>query len=67
MADGGKTMPQGRSNGLLELARMMVKQAIMLRRTGLKRDAIALARRAIEINTLGHAQLKPKPVKLRVN
>ncbi len=58
-------MPQGRSNGLLELARMMVKQAIMLKRTGLKRDAIALARRAIEINTLGHAQMKLKPIRVR--
>lgn len=60
-------MPQGHTNRLLELARMMVKQAIMLKRTGLKRDAIALARRAIRINTLGHAQLKLRPAKVRIN
>ncbi len=58
-------MPQGRTNGLLDLARMMVKQAIMLKHTGLKRDALALARRAIKINTLGHAQLKMQPVRVR--
>lgn len=58
-------MPQGRTNGLLELARMMVKQAIMLKRSGAGRDAVALARRAIKLNALGHAQLKMQPVRVK--
>lgn len=57
-------MSQFRSNKLLELAHMMVKQAIMLKRSGSKRDAVALARRAISINTLGHAQMRLNPVRV---
>lgn len=47
-----------RSNTLLDMARMMVKQARMLKSAGLVREARQLARRAIEMNTLGHAQMR---------
>ena len=60
-------MTTNRSNGLLDLARMMVKQAIMLKRSGLVREARDVARRAIEINALGHRQMQPKPVKICIS
>ncbi len=60
-------MTSNRSNGLLNLARMMVKQAKMLKRSGLLREARDVARRAIEINALGHRELRARPVKICIH
>jgi hypothetical protein len=49
---------------ILDLARMMVKQARMLKNAGLVREARDLARRAIELNSFGHMQMKLQPVRV---
>ncbi|QKV17687.1 hypothetical protein [Oricola thermophila] len=56
-----------RSNLLLDLARMMIKQARLLKAQGLLAEARAMARRAIELDHAGHAaaRLQPIPVKSR--
>lgn len=56
-----------RSNRLLELARMMVKQAIMLKRSGLVREARLLAQRAIEINARGHREMRARPARICIS
>lgn len=56
-------MPK-RSNKLLELARMMMKQARILRDAGLPSEAEALARRALSLKADGWAQRVPVPVRI---
>ncbi|MEQ8401328.1 MAG: hypothetical protein RIB53_05685 [Roseitalea porphyridii] len=55
-----------RSNKALDLARMMIKQAKLLKGAGLIAEAKALARRAIEINAIGHqaTRLQAQPVRI---
>jgi hypothetical protein len=56
-----------RPNLLLDLARIMIKQAKLLKAQGLFSEARGMARRAIELNHVGHAsmRLQPIPVKAR--
>ena len=56
-----------RPNLLLDLARIMIKQAKLLKAQGLFSEARGMARRAIELNHVGHAsmRLQPVPVKTR--
>ena len=56
-----------RSSMILDLARVMIKQAKMLKAQGLFAEARAIARRAIELNHVGHAteRLQPVPVRIR--
>jgi len=55
-----------RSNKALDLARMMITQAKLLKGSGLIAEAKALARRAIEINAIGHqaTRLQAQPVRI---
>lgn len=55
-----------RSNRALDLARMMIKQAKLLKGAGLAADAKALARRAITINAIGHRamQMQAEPIRI---
>lgn len=52
---------------VLDLARAMIKQAKMLKHQGLIAEARAIARRAVELNHMGHAsqRLQPVPVRTR--
>ena len=56
-----------RPNLLLDLARVMIKQAKLLKAQGFMAEARSLARRAIELDQIGHASLRlqPIPVKAR--
>ena len=56
-----------RSSLILDLARVMIKQAKMLKAQGLFAEARAIARRAVELNHVGHAseRLQPVPVRIR--
>lgn len=56
-----------RTNKALELARMMIKQAKMLKGAGFATEARTLARRAIEINTMGHHALRVQAEPVRVS
>jgi len=47
-----------RTNKALDMARMMIKQAKLLKGAGLIAEASDLAKRAIAINTLGHENLR---------
>jgi hypothetical protein len=47
---------------LLDLARLMIKQAKFLKNQGLMVEARSIARRAIELNHYGHASLRAVPV-----
>ena len=51
-----------RSNLLLDLARLMIKQARLLKSQGLFAEARSMARRAIELNRVGHASMRLQPV-----
>lgn len=51
---------------LLDLARLMIKQAKLLKAQGLMAEARAIARRAIELNHVGHASERLQPVPVRV-
>jgi hypothetical protein len=55
-----------RSNLLLDLARLMIKQARLLKAQGLFGEARGIARRAIELNRVGHATMRLQPVPVRV-
>lgn len=54
------------SKTLLDLARMMIKQARILRDAGLATEARALAARALAVNADGWAQRSAAPVPVRV-
>lgn len=54
-----------RSNMLLDLARVMIKQAKLLKAQGLLAEARAVARRAIEFDHAGHAAMRLQPVPVR--
>lgn len=55
-----------RSNTLLDLARMMIKQAKMLRDAGLVQEARDLAQRAMMLDSCGWASRAPQPVRIPV-
>jgi len=55
-----------RSQTLFQLARMMIKQARMLRDAGLVAEARALAKRAIAMDSCGWAARSPQPVPVRI-
>jgi hypothetical protein len=50
---------------LLDLARLMIKQAKLLKSQGLFAEARSIARRAIELNHVGHASARLEPVPVR--
>lgn len=60
----GTTMTN-RMNKALDLARMMIKQAKLLKKAGLVSEARALAVRAIELNALGHSARRLQPIPVR--
>ena len=55
-----------RPHTALDLARMMIKQAKLLKGAGLIAEAKGLARRAIEINMIGHhaRRMQAQPVRI---
>ncbi|WP_306119369.1 MULTISPECIES: hypothetical protein [unclassified Roseitalea] len=53
-----------RTNKALDLARMMIKQAKLLKNAGLIAEARELARRAIAINGLGHHAARLEPARI---
>lgn len=55
-----------RSSLILDLARVMIKQAKMLKAQGLFAEARAIASRAIELNQVGHASQRLQPVPVRI-
>jgi len=55
-----------RSSLILDLARVMIKQAKLLKAQGLFAEARAIARRAIELNHVGHASERLQPVPVRI-
>lgn len=55
-----------RTNLLLDLARIMIKQAKLLKASGLMTEARSIARRAIEFNHAGHASMRLQPIPVRV-
>jgi hypothetical protein len=54
-----------RSNKALDLARMMIKQAKLLKRAGMVSEARSVARRAWEMNLMAHATAKLQPIHVR--
>lgn len=54
-------------NKALDLARMMIKQAIFLKRAGMISEARSMARRAWEMNVMAHATAKLQPVPIRIS
>ena len=50
---------------LLDLARLMIKQAKLLKAQGLFAEARSMARRAIELTHVGHASARLEPVPVR--
>ena len=54
-----------RSNTIRDLARMMIKQARLLKSAGLINEAKALARRAIALNHAGHTTDRMQPIAVR--
>ncbi|MEL6819968.1 MAG: hypothetical protein AAFP80_15080 [Pseudomonadota bacterium] len=57
-----------RTNKAMDLARMMIKQAKLLKEAGLTSEARRLARRAIEMNTMAHSSKRAlQPIPVRVN
>ncbi len=52
-----------KTDTVLDLARMMIKQAKLLKNAGLMVEARQLARRAIALNTLGHNAGELVPVR----
>jgi hypothetical protein len=55
-----------RSSLILDLARIMIKQAKLLKSQGLLAEAREFARRAVELNHAGHASQRLQPVPVRV-
>ena len=53
-----------RTNTALDLARMMIRQARMLKKAGLAAEARALARRALDWHAMGHMAARPVPVRI---
>lgn len=58
------TMSNHRTNKAIDLARMMIKQAKLLKNAGLMVEARELARRAVALNTLGHSARTLAPVRI---
>ena len=56
-----------RTNKAMDLARMMIKQAKLLKEAGLTSEARRLARRSIEMNSMGHSAARLQPIPVRVN
>ena len=56
-----------RSTLLLDLARIMIKQAKLLKSQGLFAEARAIARRAVELNHVGHASQRLQPIPIRTS
>lgn len=54
------------ARGLLDLARVMVKQARILRDDGFSARAQEVARRAIALDRLGWTLLRPEPAPVRI-
>lgn len=50
---------------VLDLARIMIKQAKLLKAQGLLAEARSIARRAIELNQMGHASQRLQPIPVR--
>lgn len=59
--------PTPRTSMAIDLARMMIKQAKMLKNAGLIADAKNLARRAIDMNSLGHSAMRMQAQPVRIN
>ncbi|TCD10942.1 hypothetical protein [Oricola cellulosilytica] len=55
-----------RTNFLFDLARIMIRQARLLKAEGLISEAKAVAKRAVEINHMGHAA-QLQPVRIRTD
>ena len=55
-----------RSSLVLDLARIMIKQAKLLKSQGLFAEARSIARRALELNHVGHASQRLQPIPIRV-
>ncbi|WP_306049726.1 hypothetical protein [Oceaniradius stylonematis] len=55
-----------RTNKALDLARIMIKQAKLLKGAGLIAEATDLANRAIAINTLGHESMRMQVQPVRI-
>ena len=58
------TSVTGHANRALDMARMLIRQARLLKDAGLVAEARELARRAIAFNTLGHAAARPARVRI---
>lgn len=58
---------EDRRNRLTSLARTMISQARLLKRRGLVEEARGMARRAVELNHMGHRQVELQPVRIRNN
>lgn len=56
---------QTRHNLLFDLARVMIKQARLLKAQGMFAEARAAALRAIDLNSAGHASARLQPVRVR--
>lgn len=58
-----------RTNKVIEMARMMIKQAKLLKQSGLVREARVLARRAVALNNFGHliSSGRQQPVPVRIS
>ncbi|MDZ7824376.1 MAG: hypothetical protein U5K75_10310 [Ahrensia sp.] len=55
-----------RTNKALELARMMIKQAKLLKSAGMAIEARAMARRAWDMNVMAHGTESLVPIPVRV-
>ncbi|MEM0899137.1 MAG: hypothetical protein AAGI92_04210 [Pseudomonadota bacterium] len=55
-----------RTNKALDLARMMIKQARVLKEAGLFPESRGLARRALAMKSLGHSAKQPALAPLRI-
>lgn len=53
------------SNKALDLARMMIKQAKLLKSAGLLAEAQGLARRAWKMNLMAHSTQRLQPIRVR--
>lgn len=51
---------------VLDLARLMIKQAKLLKSQGFFAEARSIASRAMELNHMGHASRRLQPVPIRV-
>lgn len=55
-----------RTNKALDLARMLIKQAKLLKASGMVSEARTLARRAWEMNMMAHSTQKLVPIPIRI-